>query len=728
MTLGALVDSIGGYFQFAAVTVSGGNQVAVRKGQAINMKWAVLALLFLTVVPALGQTESPALSACEPNPAVESGLRPLNRAGIVSFIDMDERAASVENLLRKHPDDRELNFQEQVLGRNGTQAERTAMIRSYEQQFQKHPDDPLYQYLYATALFNVNTPQSIDLLTAILKKHPTYPWPHFMLASIYFSGKYADPASSLAELDAFFSSCPRTMERHAWDLRLESATPEIAGRYAAQLRKQLGAENNLDHFQMWEYIWDLDFKAAPPSEHERVRRQMAIELARLENIQDPPDVALLATLKKGYTMLGNESELERIYAVIVKNFPDSVAAKRVWDQQWWKEHPAPKEDDPAEKKQASYKEETKFFAEQLKTWPKDTLLVAEYFDVLNKVNSTSPEQISAAADMLLASIKHNPQDADYKTAIARAFVRRQMRLKEVPALVEEAAGTFWIPDDISDEMKANMEDYALRNRVERAEILTDLAFLLHKPEVAEDAIHQLGDRPPKSREIQPEFWAVKAKFAELNGRKLNALILYRTAIQAWPQGFNGPTKDELSDNESRLWKELNGGNEVRALFESNPGASHGESGWQRPARTMPPWELSDLSGRTWRLTGLKGKIVFINVWATWCMPCREELPYLQQLYERVKERPDVRLLTFNVDREPGLVGPFMKQMGYTFPVLLADDYVGHLISDLSIPRNWIVDSNGNWVWQTIDLNPAEWPDRVLQKIEASRTDACLQQQ
>jgi thiol-disulfide isomerase/thioredoxin len=294
-------------------------------------------------------------------------------------------------------------------------------------------------------------------------------------------------------------------------------------------------------------------------------------------------------------------------------------------------------------------------------------------------------------------------------------------------LVEEDEGTFWIPDTLSDEMKTGMEDYALGNRVERAEILTDLAWLLHKPELAEGAVHQLGDRVPKSREIQAEFWTVKAKFGELNGRKLDALILYHTAIQAGPQGSNAPTKDELSADESRLWKELNGGDEIRALFESNPGqgVSDGHSDWQMPARTMPLWELPDLSGRTWKLTGLKGKIVFINVWATWCMPCREELPYLEQLFERVKERPDIELLSFNVDREPGLVRPFMQGMGYTFPVLLADDYVGHLIPDLSIPRNWIVDTSGNWVWQANEIPPAEWPDRVLQKIQASKkTPVC----
>ena len=66
---------------------------------------------------------------------------------------------------------------------------------------------------------------------------------------------------------------------------------------------------------------------------------------------------------------------------------------------------------------------------------------------------------------------------------------------------------------------------------------------------------------------------------------------------------------------------------------------------------MPDFELVDLQGRTWRLADLKGKTAFVNVWATWCAPCRKEMPHLQRLYDRVKGRPDVVLLTMNVDEK-----------------------------------------------------------------------------
>jgi cytochrome c-type biogenesis protein len=67
---------------------------------------------------------------------------------------------------------------------------------------------------------------------------------------------------------------------------------------------------------------------------------------------------------------------------------------------------------------------------------------------------------------------------------------------------------------------------------------------------------------------------------------------------------------------------------------------------------MPSFELADLSGKIWKLKTVQGRSVLINVWATWCGPCNAELPHLQKLYEALKDRPDLQILTFNVDEAP----------------------------------------------------------------------------
>ena len=82
---------------------------------------------------------------------------------------------------------------------------------------------------------------------------------------------------------------------------------------------------------------------------------------------------------------------------------------------------------------------------------------------------------------------------------------------------------------------------------------------------------------------------------------------------------------------------------------------------RRVGQAMPDFELVDLQGRPWRLADLKGKTAFVNVWATWCAPCRKEMPHLQRLYERVKDRPDVVLLTMNVDEKVAEVQLFVTR-------------------------------------------------------------------
>ena len=86
------------------------------------------------------------------------------------------------------------------------------------------------------------------------------------------------------------------------------------------------------------------------------------------------------------------------------------------------------------------------------------------------------------------------------------------------------------------------------------------------------------------------------------------------------------------------------------------------------------------------MKSLEGKSILINVWATWCGPCQSEQPKLQKLYDQVKDRSDVQILTFNIDEDAGLVAPFLKEKGYTFPVVVAYNYVNSLLDSIGIPH------------------------------------------
>jgi thiol-disulfide isomerase/thioredoxin len=114
--------------------------------------------------------------------------------------------------------------------------------------------------------------------------------------------------------------------------------------------------------------------------------------------------------------------------------------------------------------------------------------------------------------------------------------------------------------------------------------------------------------------------------------------------------------------------------------------------------------------------------VAINVWATWCGFCVAEHPAFQKLYDKLKDRPDVVLLTFNVDESVAEIEPYMKKNGYTFPVIPAQSLVNTVLPEVGIPRNWIFDTKGVFRWEQIGYNSsdADWEKKFLEVLEGAK--------
>ena len=194
-----------------------------------------------------------------------------------------------------------------------------------------------------------------------------------------------------------------------------------------------------------------------------------------------------------------------------------------------------------------------------------------------------------------------------------------------------------------------------------------------------------------------------------------------------PEPYHGRLKDDLLDEASAVWKDT-GGTEVAWTVWKTPPAGKpqelAEGRWEKATKAMPAFELADLTGKTWRVKNLEGKSVLINVWATWCGPCNAELPHLQKLYEKVKDRSDVQIITLNIDQDLGLVDPFVKEKGFTFPVLPAYSFVISLLDSVGIPQNWILDPKGAWRLTQLgyDASDAQWADTMIGKLQSVKTE------
>lgn len=108
--------------------------------------------------------------------------------------------------------------------------------------------------------------------------------------------------------------------------------------------------------------------------------------------------------------------------------------------------------------------------------------------------------------------------------------------------------------------------------------------------------------------------------------------------------------------------------------------------------TPPDFELKTLAGDTVKLSDYKGKKVMLNFWATWCPPCKAEMPDMEKFYEGNKDR--VEILAVNMDTTNDVKG-FANEYGITFPILLDEkNEVNRDYGIVSIPTTFFIDENG----------------------------------
>ena len=111
-------------------------------------------------------------------------------------------------------------------------------------------------------------------------------------------------------------------------------------------------------------------------------------------------------------------------------------------------------------------------------------------------------------------------------------------------------------------------------------------------------------------------------------------------------------------------------------------------------KLAPDFELSNLDGQVVSLSDFRGKPIFLNFWATWCGPCRFEMPFIQKMYEELSSEGLV-ILAVNLQENPARVKKFVENLGFTFPVLLATNSEVPLAYNIrAIPATFFVDKNG----------------------------------
>jgi thiol-disulfide isomerase/thioredoxin len=113
----------------------------------------------------------------------------------------------------------------------------------------------------------------------------------------------------------------------------------------------------------------------------------------------------------------------------------------------------------------------------------------------------------------------------------------------------------------------------------------------------------------------------------------------------------------------------------------------------------PAMLARSLDGKTVDLQQEKGKVVFVNFWATWCPPCLAELPSINSLYQEVKKDPNILFVTVDVDNNLEKSTQFLKDKGFDLPVYGGDsNHVPDKLFENGIPTTLVIDKKGNLVF------------------------------
>jgi len=133
----------------------------------------------------------------------------------------------------------------------------------------------------------------------------------------------------------------------------------------------------------------------------------------------------------------------------------------------------------------------------------------------------------------------------------------------------------------------------------------------------------------------------------------------------------------------------------------------------------PDFSLKTLEGKTVRLSELRGKkVVLINFWATWCPPCRLEMPTMQQIYSEYKSK-GFEILAVNIERDANEeIQDFVKELRLTFPVLLDPDMkVTRKYRLIGLPVSMLIDRQG--IIRSKDIGYHDWTNKESRKLVES---------
>lgn len=697
----------------------------------------------------------------------------INRAG----------SMGIEELLQKNPNDFWIRLayidsksgSPQLRGRSGVPSSPApeSIIERYRKESENLPEDPEAAYLYAYSMIHNNTAKSVEILTGLTKSVPAFSRPWLSLASIYTYPSFLDSTKTRQHTEKYLTLCPNTLESRIATSAQQLERSDTLTAYARTLREQVAGKENEQTLSLHVPLWQLELKLARPADQAEYRKLLENDLKFLEGLDKVRFRAVEVILTQGRQILDKGRS-----ATDISSLTSFVKAQTEWQAA----NPRPAAD-AAPEARAEYSQKQLQFANQwLEKFPDNLSIVTFWFNAVSSQPDVSDDTLIREGNKALAALNKSGYPSVGSLEVLRVWALRGLEPDRIRKIVQEVSRqqiplvTPIMPqsDLYGSYMTLMNEDMRWRADSMAWGILVATDVKTGQLDKARDRLNEWGKaldaRRNKAREIsekqvsqspniaaargsspismtriletsivsgirtdEARFNEASAQLAAAEDRTLDALILYQASLRVmYEKSTAGSDLGglEILKEADRLWKKL-GGSEAawKAWLDSLkpiqtfrvPSAPQ----WSGLNRAIPRFSVLDQNGKTWTPDSFKGKTTLVNIWATWCGPCRYELPLVQELYEKSRDRSDIQVITLNIDSEQNLVEPFLKENKYSFPSLFAKSFMDGFAGSIGIPLTWIVDSSGTIRHETLGFSSSntDWVSQTLARMENTKSAA-----
>ena len=696
-------------------------------------------------------------SSCTADPAVGAALDKALAASFDPQLPFNARVAPFHELLERFPEDPFVHRAWlSRLGGYNLRPVYDVEVPRYIALYGARPENPASRFLFALATQYRDPAKSKAMFEDLAKQLPDAPWPHLALVYLYENVKPQDDARAMDHLREVARICPDSLDRGVLHTIAANGEAELKKKTVERLAKQLAGRADNAALDTWPVLWELEFQVTPAAGHEQLRARIRQEVAAIGQINTGAVDRKLDCMLRGYKLATDVEGAHRVAAELLRAAPRTAAAAEATIELWEELNPYPDRSAPWSEHGAYQEKFWNAAKDWTERWPNygpawnaalgmvrsdrpNREVIGPLGRRLSEFLERNPdctlgftdqptieaaESLAAAGvdlDLVPGLIARGAKQAEERAKSDRGAAIRPMGAVDIERNFKTEAWTelktrallaarqgkvddaHAALDTLLKEATAAQTDTVLAWRGYAAAV--DAALLAPDAGIARDAIVRMssvlaaeGNTTTAEQRLhalhEAKYWESRGRLASLEERGADAVAFFVHATNAVPRNFSPAERSRLGALAEDAWRHLGGTAEGWIAYNPDAIAGKPDEQWKEVGSKMPAFNLTDTAGRPVRTTDLAGKAVFINVWATWCGPCQGELPWVQKLYDAMKEKGDVSVLTFNVDENPGVIAEYMREHGFTFPVVLAHDYVDTVMKVEAIPRNWVVDAHG----------------------------------